>query len=121
MVRCSLAYLSLFALASADRTIKLWDVKSGKCVKTFSGHTDVVRGLDLVPVTLPGEFISCSNDGTIRVWSIESGACLSVLSGHTSFVYSVKCLASGEIVSCSEDRSIRSISTLDDVSHILSF
>jgi WD40 repeat protein len=102
--------LSPLISASADQTIKLWDITSGKCIKTFSGHTDVVRGLDLVPSDsgVPGDFVSCSNDGTIRIWSLETGGCVSVFSGHTSFVYSVKCL-DREIVSCGEDRSIRSI------------
>ncbi len=31
------------ATASADKTVKLWSVSTGKCVMTFSGHTDQVH------------------------------------------------------------------------------
>jgi phospholipase A-2-activating protein len=44
--------------ASADKTIKLW--KEHKSVLTFTGHTDAVRGLALMPDI---GFASCSNDG----------------------------------------------------------
>ncbi|KAJ3049444.1 hypothetical protein HDU99_008906, partial [Rhizoclosmatium hyalinum] len=44
-------------LASADKTIKLW--KDGKCVRTLTGHTDVVRAL--APLEGIG-FLSASND-----------------------------------------------------------
>lgn len=42
---------------SADRTIKLW--QEHKCMQTFTGHTDAVRGLALMPDI---GFASCSND-----------------------------------------------------------
>jgi phospholipase A-2-activating protein len=51
-------YLSLLSIASADKTIRLW--QNGKETKVFNGHTDVVRGLALVPGV---GFASCSNDG----------------------------------------------------------
>lgn len=91
--------------ASADKTCKLWDIASGKCIQTYSGHVDVVRGLTLIS-DLPGHFASCSNDGTLRIWSLD-GKCHQVLIGHTSFVYNVKSLPQGELVSCGEDRSVR--------------
>jgi phospholipase A-2-activating protein len=43
---------------SADKTIKRW--VGSKCVRTYEGHTDVVRGLALI--TDIG-FASCSNSG----------------------------------------------------------
>ena len=35
-----------FALSgSADATIKLWNINSGECLKTFKGHLNVVSSL----------------------------------------------------------------------------
>ena len=42
---------------SADKTIKMW--KAGTCQKTFTGHTDCVRGLAVLSAV---EFVSSSND-----------------------------------------------------------
>jgi phospholipase A-2-activating protein len=44
-------------LGSADKIIKHW--VQHKCVRDFTGHTDAVRGLALVPDI---GFASCSND-----------------------------------------------------------
>lgn len=43
--------------ASADKSIKLWH--EHKQVRTYTGHTDAVRGLALVPDI---GFASCAND-----------------------------------------------------------
>ncbi|KAJ3163096.1 hypothetical protein HDU86_002265, partial [Geranomyces michiganensis] len=90
-----------FLTGSADKSIKLWEGE--KCVKTFTGHTDAVRGLAMAP---DGRFVSCSNDGTLRIWTLD-GECINELNGHTSFVYSVSVSLSGDIASCGEDRSVR--------------
>lgn len=37
---------SLVVTASMDKTCKLWDVRNGQCVGTFSGHEDEI--LDVV-------------------------------------------------------------------------
>ncbi|KAH3687639.1 hypothetical protein WICPIJ_001378 [Wickerhamomyces pijperi] len=92
----------LFLTASADRTIKLWC--GSKELKNFVGHSDVVRALSL----LPNEqgFVSTSNDGTLKIWDMQ-GSVTKTLTGHESFVYGVKLLSNGDIVSCGEDRTIR--------------
>ena len=89
----------LVLTASADRTIKLWS--GGECVKTFSGHADVVRTLALVPGV---GFLSGSNDGTVRLWDL-GGECLRTIQASDTFVYSVNVLESGEWMTCSEDVS----------------
>ncbi len=59
------------ASSSFDRTIKLWDVDTGKCLQTLSGHTGRVREVSWSP---NGQFIaSGSDDSTIRIWEVETG------------------------------------------------
>ena len=86
---------------SADNTIKLWH--SHKEIRTFTGHTQAVRGLVAIPEI---GFASCSNDSEIRVWTLE-GDVVYTLSGHTSFVYSLALLPDGGLASTGEDRSLR--------------
>ncbi|KAH3021719.1 hypothetical protein KXV89_000707, partial [Aspergillus fumigatus] len=40
---------NLLASASADRTVKLWDLNTAKCAKSYTHHTDKVCSLDWHP------------------------------------------------------------------------
>ena len=65
----------------ADNTLKVWDVESGRELRTLEGHTDLVSG-----VALSGDgrrAVSASSDGTLKVWEVESGRELRTLEGHT--------------------------------------
>jgi len=56
---------------SWDKTVKLWDIKTGEVIRTFKGHTDRVNS---VAVTPDGKYIvSGSSDKTIKLWDIETG------------------------------------------------
>ncbi|KAJ3336812.1 hypothetical protein HDU93_002127 [Gonapodya sp. JEL0774] len=89
--------------ASADKTIKRWNV-TGKCLNTYEGHTDAVRALAEVPGV---GFASAGNDMTVRIWTLD-GDSLRVLEGHSSFVYSLVVSShSGELVSSGEDRAVK--------------
>ena len=77
----------LLASGSADRTIKLWDVKTGQCLNTMRGHTSWVWA---VAFSSDNQWLASSSyDKTTRIWQIPSGECLSILSDHTSSVNSV--------------------------------
>jgi WD40 repeat protein len=56
---------------SSDGTVKLWNVDTGKVIKTWTGHTNRVRSLSW---SLDGgQVVSGSKDGTFRVWDVKSG------------------------------------------------
>ncbi|MEH2266183.1 WD40 repeat domain-containing protein, partial [Nostoc sp.] len=87
------------ASGSADKTIKLWDVSTGKAMKTLSGHSSSVISVVFSP---DGKTLaSGSADKTIKLWDVSTGKAMKTLSGHSSLVISVvfspdgKTLASG--------------------------
>ena len=58
--------------ASNDKTLKVWDLESGRELKSLKGHSDWVRA---VAVTPDGKrAVSESDDKTLKVWDLESGA-----------------------------------------------
>ena len=69
---------------SRDKTVRVWDLESGECLKVLEGHAGSVDCVALTPDGRKG--ISGSDDKTVRVWDLESGVCLKVLEGHTNSV-----------------------------------
>ncbi len=71
---------NLLVSASRDKSLRIWDVSTGYCVKTIRGHADWVR--DVSP-TFDGRFLlSAGNDQTARIWDSSSGECKATLLGH---------------------------------------
>ena len=54
-----------------DKTIRLWDVKSGRQVRKFEGHTNWVRSVRFARDGL--RFLSGGRDGVMRLWDVDSG------------------------------------------------
>jgi len=94
---------------SRDKTIKLWEGKSGRCLITFVGHDNWVN--DLV-FTLNGKhLISVSDDKTMRVWDLHNGRCFKKLTNiHDHFVTSID-LKGKNLVTGSVDNTLKVWST----------
>ncbi|KAK5257351.1 Lissencephaly-1 [Cryomyces antarcticus] len=75
---------NLLASASRDRTIRIWDVTTGYCVKTIRGHADWVR--DIHPSADGRYLLSAGNDQTARLWDASSGDAKASFVGHTHVV-----------------------------------
>lgn len=75
---------SWVASGSADNTIRLWDVNSGRELRALLGHKNWIKSLAL---SRNGEVLaSGSNDHTVKLWNVSSGRELLTLSGHTNSV-----------------------------------
>src|SRR5262249_49415506 len=69
------------AWASLDKTIKLWEVATGKEKATLQGHTGFVFSVAYSP---DGRTLaSPSHDGTIKLWEVATGKEKATLKGHT--------------------------------------
>ena len=71
---------NLLVSASRDKTLKIWDVTTGYCVKTLRGHLDWVR--DVSPSFDGRWLLSAGNDQTARLWDASSGDTKATFLGH---------------------------------------
>ncbi len=60
---------NLLVSASRDKTLRIWDVSTGYCVKTIRGHADWVR--DVCPSPDGRYLLSAGNDQTARLWDVS--------------------------------------------------
>ncbi|KAF5716702.1 G-protein beta WD-40 repeat-containing protein [Fusarium mundagurra] len=97
---------TLIASGSSDRTIKIWNVATGKEEQTLEGHTASVNS---VVFSKDGTLIaSGSDDNTIKIWNVATGKEEQTLEGHTASVNSVVFSKDGTLIaSGSDDNTIK--------------
>ncbi|KAF4635314.1 hypothetical protein G7Y89_g2775 [Cudoniella acicularis] len=85
-----------------DNTVRLWDVHSGQCLKTFFGHLEGVWALagDTLRV------VSGAEDRMVKVWDARTGKCEKTFSGHAGPVTCIG-LSDSRMVTGSEDCEVR--------------
>jgi WD40 repeat protein/serine/threonine protein kinase len=92
--------------ASADKTARIWDARTGAQLAVLSGHDDRVFTSAYSPDG--ARIVTASADKTARIWDARTGAQLAVLSGHGDVVYSAAYSRDGtRIVTASADNTAR--------------
>ena len=80
---------------SRDKTIKLWDVATGREMKTFAGHSGDVNSVAFSPDGRTA--LSGSDDKTVKLWDVGTGHELKTFIGHSWPVHSVAFSPDGRI------------------------
>ena len=65
------------ASGSGDRTIRLWDVRTGQTLQILKGHASGVSSVCFSPDSWT--LASGGEDGTIKLWDVQTGECLATL------------------------------------------
>ncbi|KAH8927891.1 dynein regulator [Atractiella rhizophila] len=66
--------------ASRDKTIRIWELSTGHCIKTIQGHDDWIRCV--APSIDGSRIVSCSNDQTAKMFSLPGGENRLEFRGH---------------------------------------
>jgi hypothetical protein len=84
------------ALSGArDATMTLWDLGTGRVVRTFHGHAEAVWS---IAVAADGSrAVTASGDTTMRLWDLATGQCLRVFEGHTDPLRTVEIAPDGRL------------------------
>jgi eukaryotic-like serine/threonine-protein kinase len=91
---------------SHDKTLKLWELATGKELRTFTGHTGPVNS---VAIARDGRTaLSGSSDNTLKLWDLASGKQLRTLTGHSEGVSRVAIAPDGRTaISGSGDNTLK--------------
>jgi WD40 repeat protein/TPR repeat protein len=94
------------ASASRDKTLRIWDARTGAQLALLSGHDGPVYGVAYSRDGL--RMVTASQDKTARIWDVRTGALLAVLKGHTGSVSGATFSPDGtRVVTSSSDKTAR--------------
>lgn len=81
---------------SADNTMRLWDLTSGKEVQKFEGHDEPVNSVAFSPAG--DRALSGSSDKTVRLWDLDAGTEIKKFLGHANIVTCVAFAPIGTLI-----------------------
>lgn len=92
------------ASASDDYTVKVWDTRHGRELRTLEGHTRWVYSVAFSPDGR--RLASASEDGTAKIWNAATGEELCIVKGHNTAVTRVLFHPDNERLVTGDDRGV---------------
>jgi WD40 repeat protein/tRNA A-37 threonylcarbamoyl transferase component Bud32 len=93
------------ASGSKDRTVRLWEVETGRELRCLADLGQEVRAVAFSP---DGRLLLAACGSSLRLWDADTGKEEGRFVGHTDLVRDVAFLGDGgRAVSCGEDRTVR--------------
>ena len=93
------------ASASWDRTIRLWNARTGEHVATLHGHTSELTSVVFTPCG--SRVISASEDRTVRIWNTKTGAPVTSWAAHDDGVLCIATSPDGQYLASGSKAVIR--------------
>lgn len=73
--------------ASNDKTLRIWDLETKKCINILSGHE---KSIWAASINDEGTFaLSGSYDNSIRIWELQNGKCTRIIKDHRTITYDI--------------------------------
>ncbi|TPX39569.1 hypothetical protein CcCBS67573_g10664, partial [Chytriomyces confervae] len=99
------AQFDRYAIATDERVIKLFDLKTHKLLQTISGQEQVSRCLAFSP---DAKLLVSGSETVVKVFSTETGELVQSFNGHSGSIHGIVVLPDNDMIaSCSDDKSIR--------------
>lgn len=90
---------------SADKTVKVWNLQTGKIIRTLTGHTGEISSVAVSP---DGNFLAVGISDTprsnVKVWHLPSGKLIHTLIGHNKPVNVVAISPDGQVLASGSNK-----------------
>ena len=94
-----------------DKTILVWKLDTGECIKTLDGHTQDVNS---IVFSQDGRYlVSGGSDGAIRLWDFIKGESTVIFDGQEAPVYSVALSPDNDLVLSGDEEGIVKLWTVE--------
>lgn len=94
--------------SSFDNFIKVWEVSTGRCVRTLRGHSSAVKCLALSmasPVLVSGSY-----DRTLKVWDVKTSEVLATYAFHDDKIQAAAIVEGGQrVVAAGDDKALKGV------------
>jgi WD40 repeat protein/GTPase SAR1 family protein len=81
---------------SADLTVRLWDIASGKCPWVLEGHSRPISSVAFHPTA--DKAVSADTGGKVRLWDLNAGECERVLESGEQDLQQVAFASDGQTI-----------------------
>ncbi|HLK58323.1 MAG TPA: AAA-like domain-containing protein, partial [Chthonomonadaceae bacterium] len=90
---------TVLASGSLDHTVRLWDMRTKRELRTLSGHTKPVKAIAFSP---DGKLLaSAGDDFTIRLWDTKTWTAVATIPTHQNELFSIAFSKNSNVLACS--------------------